>query len=95
MTLDDVKSSPLVVQYRIADGENNEPYQLICVRSFKKKGKEYFGFSYKDLVTDVKRANSIETSVNKTTKAEYPVSMAGIYALYDSKAKTAIALEVK
>ena len=95
LTLDDVKSSPLVVQYRIADGENNEPYQLILVRSFKKKGKEYYGFSYKDLVTDVKRANSIETSVNKTTKAEYPVSMAGIYALYDSKAKKAIALEVK
>ena len=95
LTLDEVKSSPLVVQYRIADGENNEPYQLILVKSFTKKREEFFGFSYKDLVTDVKRANSIETSVNKTTKAEYTITMAGIYALYDAKAKTAIALEVK
>lgn len=95
LTLDEVKSSPLVVQYRIADGENNEPYQLILVKSFTKKREEFFGFSYKDLVTDVKRANSIETSVNKTTKAEYAITMAGIYALYDAKAKTAIALEVK
>ena len=95
MSIEEIKSAPLVVQYRVSDGENNEPYQLVSVKAYKKKKEEYYGFSYKDLVTDMIRASSIETSVNKTTKAEYKLSVPGLYALYDSRTKTAIVLEVK
>ena len=95
VSIEEIKSAPLVVQYRVSDGENNEPYQLVSVKAYKKKKEEYYGFSYKDLVTDMIRASSIETSVNKTTKAEYKLSVPGLYALYDSRTKTAIVLEVK
>ena len=54
-----------------------------------------YGFTYKDLVNTTIRASKTETSVNRTTRAEYSVNDKGIYALYDAKGKKAIPLKVE
>ncbi len=78
-------------------GANIEMFQLVKLvfTPAKKKQKASYCFSYKDLVNSVIRANSIETSVNNTTKAEYTVPSVGDYALYDAKNKRAICVIVK
>ena len=63
--------------------------------SIKKKKEVCYGFSYKDLAAASSRPVSVETSVNNTTRAEYKVSAAGVYALYDARSKTAVTFEVK
>lgn len=85
----------VVLQYRLPNGGNAEQYQLAKVQSMKKKKEVCYGFSYKDLAAASSRPLSVETSVNNTTRAEYKVSAAGVYALYDARSKTAITFEVK
>lgn len=85
----------VVLQYRLPSGGNAEQYQLAKVQSIKKKKDVCAGFSYKDLAAASSRPVSVETSVNNTTRAEYKVSVAGVYALYDAWNKTAITFEVK
>lgn len=87
----------LVVEYNNQMGANIEMFQLVKLvfTPAKKKQKASYCFSYKDLVNSVIRANSIETSVNNTTKAEYTVPSVGDYALYDAKNKRAICVIVK
>ena len=59
-----------------------------------KKTTEYF-FSYKNLVDSAIRPQSVEKSVNNTTRAEYQVYTDGIYALYNAKEKKAFTITVK
>ena len=85
----------VVLQYRQPNGGNAEQFQLAKVQSIKKKKEVCYGFSYKDLAAASSRPVSVETSVNNTTRAEYKVSAAGVYALYDARSKTAVTFEVK
>jgi hypothetical protein len=80
----------VTVEYRIDSSVGMEAFQLVKVTESKVKRQMVYSFSYKDLVNAVTRAKSIETSVNKTTKAEYELYGKGIYALYDAKKKRAI-----
>ncbi|MBQ8968251.1 MAG: hypothetical protein IJ064_00755 [Bacteroidaceae bacterium] len=89
-------STKVSVEYHLAGvGNNAEAYQLVKVKllSEKKKVKTY-GFTYKDLANSVVRAYNVETSINGTTKAEYMVGGAGTFALYDTKNKRAIILNI-
>ena len=74
----------ITVEYRLDDNAGLEAFQLVKVTETKVKKQMIYSFSYKDLVNAVTHAIKIETSVNKTTKAEY------VYALYDAKKKRAI-----
>lgn len=85
----------IVVEYRIGNGTNVEALQLIKVTKSEVKKNIFYCFSYKDLVNSTYKPASIETSVNKTTKAEYHINGTGIFALYDSKQKKAIPFIIK
>ena len=78
------------VEYRLDDNTGFEAFQLVKVTETKVKKQIIYSFSYKDLVNAVTHAKNIETSVNKTTKAEYELYRKGVYALYDAKKKRAI-----
>lgn len=78
------------VEYRLDDYSGLEAFQLVKVTETKVKKQMKYSFSYKDLVNAVTHAKNIETSVNKTTKAEYELYRKGVYALYDAKKKRAI-----
>ena len=80
----------MTVEYRVADGTKAEAFQLVKVTKQTIKKNDIYGFTYKDLVNAVYHPSGIETSVNHTTKAEYSVNNAGIYAFYDAKGKKAI-----
>lgn len=87
--------TPLTIEYRSAQATGGEQFQLIKVtKAFVKKRPVYF-FNYKDLVNSAYRASGLTTSVNRTTKAEYTVDRQGVFALYDAKAKRAVAIIVK
>ncbi len=80
----------ITVEYRLDDNAGLEAFQLVKVTETKVKKQMIYSFSYKDLVNAVTHAIKIETSVNKTTKAEYELYRKGVYALYDAKKKRAI-----
>lgn len=80
----------VTVEYRLDDNVGMEAFQLVKVTEGKVKKQTIYSFSYKDLVNTVTRAKNIETSVNKTTKAEYDLYTKGIFALYDARKKRAI-----
>ena len=80
----------VTVEYRLDDSVVPEAFQLVKVTESKVKKQMVYTFSYKDLVNAVTHAKNIETSINKTTKAEYELYRKGIFALYDSKKKRAI-----
>ena len=88
-------STSITVEYRDKNFQNTEMFQLVKVTQTVVKKKASFCFSYKDLVNSVYPAQSIETSVNQTTKVEYIVGGQGIFALYDKKNKRAIPIIVK
>lgn len=88
-------STRIVVEYRSNDSNNAEVYQLVKVKEQTIKKDVNYGFTYKDLVNTTIRASKTETSVNRTTRAEYSVNDKGIYALYDAKGKKAIPLKVE
>ena len=75
------QSTRFIVEYRTKDAANVEAFQLIKVTEAKVKKETVYSFSYKDLVNAAYRPTSIETSINKTTKAEYSVPGTGIFAL--------------
>lgn len=84
-----------IVEYHNPNGTNIENFQLIKTTESIVKKKIIYSFSYKDLVNAVYRPISLETSVNRTTKAEYIVGGQGVFALYDAKLKRAIPIIVK
>ena len=88
-------STKVTVEYRTKNAANVDAFQLIKVTEAKVKKETIYTFSYKDLVNAVYRPTSIETSINKTTKAEYSVPGTGIFALYNAKKKTAIPFIIK
>lgn len=88
-------ATKIVVEYRMDNGTNVDVFQLIKVSESKVKKSIVYCFSYKDLVNTVYRPVLIETSVNKTTKAEYEIPDTGIFALYDARNKKALPLIIK
>lgn len=88
-------ATKVIVEYRNESGANIDAFQLVKVTKSTIKKKEFYGFSYKDLVDAVYRPLKIETSVNNTTKAEYTVGGEGIFVLYDAKNKKAIPFVVE
>ena len=92
---DKKNSTTLTVEYRDKNFQNTEMFQLVKVTETVVKKKPSYCFSYKDLVDSVYPAQSIETSVNLTTKVEYIVGGQGVFALYDKKNKRAIPIIIK
>lgn len=90
LKLDASGKAQVQVEYRLDDNTGFEAFQLVKVTESKVKKQMIYSFSYKDLVNAVTHAKNIETSVNKTTKAEYELYRKGVYALYDAKKKRAI-----
>ncbi len=86
----------LTVEYNDPNASNIEVYHLVKLTAQKqKKGQWAYGFTYKDLANAIRPAGNIETSVNKTAKAQYAVLAPGRYALYDSKSKVAIPVVIR
>lgn len=85
----------ITVEYRDDTDSNVEIFQLIKIEKIKVKKEEKYGFSYKNLVNYAIRAASVDTSVNHTVKAQYTVTSAGPYALYDAKKKRVSIIVVK
>ena len=90
LKLDDSGKTQVTVEYRLDYSIGLEAFQLVKVTEAKVKKQMIYSFSYKDLVNAVTHAKNIETSVNKTTKAEYELNRKGLYAFYDAKKKRAI-----
>ena len=79
----------------LSNGKNIDMWQLVKVTKLASKKKTDYQFTYKDLVNSVVHAKKIEKSVNNTTRMEYQVELAGVYALYDAQGKRAIPIIVK
>ena len=89
------KATEFVVECNLGNAQSMDIYQLVKVeKRTVKKTTEYF-FSYKNLVDSAIRPQSVEKSVNNTTRAEYQVYTDGIYALYNAKEKKAFTITVK
>ena len=105
------KDLEIIVEYRNDARMNSEMFQLVKVSerqnpdynqkkssiSNKKNDtpEKRYGFSYRDLVNGVIRADKFETSINNTSKVVYTVDRPGIYALYDSVKMQAVTIIVK
>lgn len=92
---DNLKPTQIVVESNLADGKNIEMWQLVKVTKLANKKKTTYQFTYKDLVNSIVHAKKIEKSVNNTTRMEYQVELAGVYALYNAQDKRAIPIIVK
>lgn len=92
---DNLKPTQIVVESNHTDGKNIEMWQLVKVTKLANKKKTTYQFTYKDLVNSVVHAKKIEKSVNNTTRMEYQVELAGVYALYNAQDKRAIPIIVK
>lgn len=86
----------LSLEYRSSSGTNVEAYKLVkLTKNVGKKNVVTYSFSYKDLVDSVISPESMETSVNYTTKAEYVIDRKGEYVFYDSKQKRVIPIIIQ
>ena len=83
-------TTKVTVEYRLDGSTNVETFKLIKIADAEaKKGRPYT-FGYKAIFNSQILPMSVETSVNKTTKAEYTIVGTGIFALFDTKKKEAI-----
>ncbi len=92
---DNLKPTQIIVESNLSNGKNIDMWQLVKVTKLASKKKTDYQFTYKDLVNSVVHAKKIEKSVNNTTRMEYQVELAGVYALYDVQGKRAIPIIVK
>lgn len=92
---DNLKPTQIIVESNLSNGKNIDMWQLVKVTKLASKKKTDYQFTYKDLVNSVVHAKKIEKSVNNTTRMEYQVELAGVYALYDAQGKRAIPIIVK
>lgn len=92
---DNLKPTQIIVESNLSNGKNIDMWQLVKVTKLASKKKTDYQFTYKDLVNSVVHAKKIEKSVNNTTRVEYQVELAGVYALYDVQGKRAIPIIVK
>lgn len=92
---DNLKPTQIIVESNLSNGKNIDMWQLVKVTKLASKKKTTYQFTYKDLVNSVIHAKKIEKSVNNTTRMEYQVDLAGVYALYDAQGKRAIPIIVK
>lgn len=92
---DNLKLTQIIVESNLADGKNIDMWQLVKVTKLARKKKTTYQFTYKDLVNFVVHVKKIEKSVNNTTRMEFQVDLAGVYALYDAQGKRAIPIIVK
>jgi len=92
---DNLKPTQIIVESNLSNGKNIDMWQLVKVTKLASKKKTDCQFTYKDLVNSVVHAKKIEKSVNNTTRMEYQVELAGVYALYDAQGKRAIPIIVK
>lgn len=92
---DNLKPTQIIVESNLSNGKNIDMWQLVKVTKLASKKKTTYQFTYKDLVNSEIHAKKIEKSVNNTTRMEYQVDLAGVYALYDAQGKRAIPIIVK
>lgn len=92
---DNLKPTLIIVESNLSNGKNIDMWQLVKVTKLASKKKTTYQFTYKDLVNSEIHAKKIEKSVNNTTRMEYQVDLAGVYALYDAQGKRAIPIIVK
>lgn len=93
------KTYAVCAEYNYPNAQYVDPYSLVPVQQLqstakKSKGVVYYGFSYKDLDTDIKPTQR-ETTVNGTTSASYTLTTPGLYALYDRATRKAALLKVE
>lgn len=85
----------VAVEYRMKDGANVKPFQLVKVSKEEAKKGDIFGFTYKDLAMSNYQSTEPKTSINHTTKVVFTISGKGVYALYDTKKSMAITFRIK
>lgn len=88
-------STHIYVEYLNNAGGNAELFQIVKLKSEKSKKKTTYSFSYEDIVNSAYHATNITTSVNNITTAEYVLNGIGDFALFDSKSKKVIFINVK
>lgn len=102
-----VKAGLITVETHLADNMQKSTFEIVKIKKlnktqkkqtiFSKKTegeKEYYGFTFEDVVKNNIQAKSVQTSVNKTTKLEYNIANKGLYAIYDAQRKRIIPFRV-
>lgn len=89
--------SRIIVETHFVEKLNNPTLDVVKVKTYadKKKKKKFQGFSYEDIVKRSIKPDKVETSVNKTTKFDFPMLEQGLYVIYNSEKKTVIPFKVK
>ncbi len=88
-------STTIYVEYLNNSESNAELFHIVRLKSEKSKKKTIYSFSYEDIVNSAIHAKNITKSVNNITTAEYTIGGVGNYALFESKSKKIIFINVK
>ena len=102
-----VKAGLITVETHLSDNVQKPSFEIIKIKNLKKiqkkqiifskkkeEEKEYYGFTFEDVVKNNIQARTVQTSVNNTTKLEYNIANKGLYAIYDAQVKRIIPFRV-
>lgn len=88
-------STPVTIEYVSNSVGNAEQFQIVKLKPITDKKITSYVFTYEDIVNSAYHAKNVTTSVNNVTKAEYMLNGTGNYALFDSKSKKVVFINIK